>query len=155
MSFNEVSRIELNQDGTVTLFVNVGGFQVGTPVEISGHALQTNGVVATFRAVELMPAGAPEEGVIMVVRGVPAIGSTFTADEPIMVVAQVADVWITKLNLDTGDTKLSQGIMEAKQISGQVNARAAWNSDEQTYHSAYSAGSGITFGLGGDRRGDK
>ena len=48
MPFSEVPRIELSQDGTVTFYVNVGGFQVGTPVEISGYATQDNGAVATF-----------------------------------------------------------------------------------------------------------
>src|SRR6516165_3650652 len=135
MSHSEVPRIELNRDGTVTLFVNVGGFEAGTPVEISGHATQTNGGVATFRDVQLMPDGYSQEGVIMVVRGVPVIGSPFTADEPIMVVASAAGVWITKLPLDTGDKPLPEAIMTAKALTGQVNIRAAWNSDEKTYHS--------------------
>jgi hypothetical protein len=154
MSSNEVSRIELNQDGTATLYVNISGFRVGTPVEISGYATQTNGAVATFRDVQLMPNSDPVEGVIMVVRGVPVIGPTFTADEPIMVVAQVADVWITRLDSDTGDTELSQEIMAAKRISAQVNVQAAWISDELTYHSAYAASQSITFGLSGDHSGD-
>jgi hypothetical protein len=138
MPFSEVPRIELSQDGTVTFFVNVGGFRVGTPVEISGYATQTNGAIATFRDVQLMPSGDPEEGVILPVSGVPVIGSAFTADEPITVVARAADVWITTLDLDTGGKALSQEIEAAKARSGQVNIRAAWRSDEN-YHSVYSA----------------
>ena len=141
MAFSQVPRIELSQDGTVTFFVNVGGFRVGTPVEISGHATQTNGAVATFRDVQLMPKGDPEEGVILVVRGVPVIGSTFTTDEPITVIARAADVWIDKLHLDTGHQALSEAIGTAKAFSGQVNIQTAWNSDDKTYHSVYSAAS--------------
>jgi hypothetical protein len=141
MAFSQVPRIELSQDGTVTFFVNVGGFRVGTPVEISGHATQANGAVATFRDVQLMPKGDPEEGVILVVRGVPVIGSTFTADEPITVIARAADVWIDKLRLDTGHQALSEAIRTAKALSGQVNIQTAWNSDDKTYHSVYSAAS--------------
>ena len=141
MAFSQVPRIELSQDGTVTFFVNVGGFRVGTPVEISGHATQTNGAVATFRDVQLMPKGDPEEGVILVVRGVPVIGSTFTTDEPITVIARAADVWINKLHLDTGHQALSEAIGTAKALSGQVNIQTAWNSDDKTYHSVYSAAS--------------
>ena len=140
MGYSEVPRIELNRDGTVTFFVNVGGFRVGTPVEISGYATQTNGAVATFYDVQPMPPGDPEEGVVMMVRDVPVIGPTFTAEDPIMVVARAADVWITKLHLDTGDKALSEEIKTAKAQAGEVNIRAAWNSDEKTYHSAFSTG---------------
>ena len=141
MGYSEVPRIELSQDGTVTLFVNVGGFRVGTPVEISGYATQANGAVATFRDVQPMPSGDPVEGVIMVVRGVPVIGSTFTTEDPVMVVARAADVWVTKLHLDTGEKPLSEAILTAKALTGQVNIRTAWNSDEKTYHSVFSSAS--------------
>ena len=62
MPFSEVPRIELSQDGTVTFYVNVGGFRVGTPVEMSGYATQDNGAIATFQDVQLMPVGDPKEG---------------------------------------------------------------------------------------------
>ena len=138
MSHSEVPRIQLSDDGTVTFFVNVYGFDPGTPVEISGHATQANGAVATFHEIQPMPTTHdPAEGVIMVVRGVPVIGSTFTEEEPVMVVARAADVWITKLQLDKGEKRLSEAVREAMARAGQVNARAAWNSDEENYHSVY------------------
>jgi len=141
MSLSEVPRIELNGDGTVTLYVKVGGFDAGTPVEISGHATQTNGAMATFRDVQLMPVNSGQ-GAILVVRNVPVIGADgFKAGDPIIAVAQAADVWLTKLDSDTGTKVLSQEIMEAKQLSGQTNIQAAWNSDEKTYHSAFSSAS--------------
>ena len=40
MSNSAVSRIELNQDGTINLMVDVYGFDPGAPVEISGQATQ-------------------------------------------------------------------------------------------------------------------
>ena len=122
MAYSEVPRIELNQDGTVTFFVNIGGFRVGTPVEISGYASQTNGSTATFRDVVPMPEGDPVAGVIVVVKGVPVIGA-FTAEDPIMVVAQAADVWITTLDQDTGNMELSPEIKAAKALSEQINAK--------------------------------
>lgn len=138
MPYSAVPRIELNQDGTVTFFVNIGGFRVGTPVEISGYASQTNGATATFRYVQPMPESDPVEGAIVVVKGVPVIGGTFTAQDPITVIAQAADVWITTLNQDTGD-RLSPAIVAAKALSAQINPRAAWDSDETTYHSMYAS----------------
>ena len=139
MGFSEVPRIELSQDGTVTLFVNVGGFRVGTPVEISGYATQANGAIATFQDVQLMPSGDPVEGVILVVKGVPVIGSTFSPQEPITVVARATDAWITRLDLDLGEKALPNAIKAAKARSGQVNIQSAWKSDEDSYHSIYSA----------------
>jgi hypothetical protein len=139
MPFSEVPRIELNQDGTVTFFVNIGGFRVGTPVEISGYASQTNGATATFRDIQPMPPEyEPGEGAIVVVKSVPVIAGTFTEQDTIMVVASAADVWSTTLNQDAGD-KLSPAILEAKALSAQVNPRASWNSDGKTYHSMYAS----------------
>ena len=58
-----------------------------------------------------------------------------------MAVAQAADIWLTKLDPDTGEKPLSQEIMDAKQLSAQINIQASWNSDEKTYHSAFSSAS--------------
>ena len=74
MGYGQVPRIELNQDGTVTFFVIVGGFRVGTPVEISGYATQTNGAIATFQSVQLMPKSDPVEGVTLFVLGALLLG---------------------------------------------------------------------------------
>jgi Animal haem peroxidase len=141
MGFSEVPRIELSQDGTVTIFVSVGGFRVGTPVEISGYATQANGAIATFQDVQLMPEWDPVEGVPLVVKCVPVIGSTFAPNEPITVVARAADVWITTLDLDTGKKPLSKDLMAAKARARQVSIQAAWRSDEKNYHSVYSPAS--------------
>ncbi len=136
MAFSKVPRIELDKDGTATFFVSIGGFRVGTPVEISGYAIQTNGAVAKFRHVEPMPDGDPEKGVIIVVSDVQVIGPAFTAEDPIMVVARAADVWIDKLNLATGGKVVSEDVEAALAASTQVGIKIAWNSDDTTYHSA-------------------
>jgi hypothetical protein len=144
MPFSEVPRIELNQDGTVTFFVNIGGFRTETPVEISAYASQTNGATATLRWVEPMPPeSAPGQGAIVVVKSVPVIGGTFTEQDPIMVVASAADVWITKLDQDTGN-QLTPAIVAAKAASQQINPKAAWNSDGTTYHSMFASASGAS-----------
>jgi hypothetical protein len=141
MPNSEVPRIELNGDGTVTLYVRVGGFDAGTPVEISGHATQTNGAMATFRNIQIMPANSGQ-GAILVIPNVPVIGQNrFAAGDPIIAVARAADIWLTKLDPDTSKKVLSQDIMAAKQLSGQINMQAAWNSDEKTYHSAFNSAS--------------
>jgi hypothetical protein len=142
MGYSKVPRIELNRDGTVTFFVSIGGFRVGIPVEISGYAIQTNGAVANFRHVEPMPDGDREKGVIIVVRNVKVIGPAFTAQDPIMVVARAADVWIDKLNMATEGAVVSEDVAAALEasktlaVSAQVSFEEAWNSDDTTYHSA-------------------
>ena len=138
MPYSEVPRIELNRDGTVTFYINIGGFRENTRVEITCYACQTNGATATFRDVQPMPPeNPPGEGAIVAVKCVPVIGTAFTEQDPIMVVASAADVWITKLNQDTGDTEPSPAMTEARATFGQANPRAAWNSDEATYHSMF------------------
>jgi hypothetical protein len=138
MPYSEVPRIELNRDGTVTFYVNIGGFRKDTPVEISCYASQTNGATATFREVQPMPSESPPgQGAVVAVKCVPVIGPAFTEQAPIMVVASAADVWITKLDQDTGGTQLSPAVAQARALHGQANPRAAWNSDG-TYHSMYA-----------------
>jgi hypothetical protein len=51
MGHSEVPKIEL-KDGTITLHVQVPSFDAGTLIEISGHATQSNGTVASFYNVQ-------------------------------------------------------------------------------------------------------
>jgi len=143
MPNSEVPRVDIGKDGTVTFYVNVRGFPVDTPVEISGYATQTNGVIATFRDVQKMTKGkpndGPEAGVIMVVK-VPVIGSVFAADQPITVVATAADVWITELDFGENEREQSNALREAIELSRQVNVRT-WTSDGSKYHSVYEPAS--------------
>src|SRR5580693_2492822 len=52
---NKVNNIRLNQDNTISLDVSVDGFDVNSPIQISGEATQTNGAVASFYAVKTVP----------------------------------------------------------------------------------------------------
>ena len=100
MPNSHVPRIELNQDDTINLVVNVYGFDAGTPIEISGQATQANGTVATFYSVQNMPAS--EEGsAVLRVESVPAVPPTeFVAGFPVTVVVRAAEAWITTLEAD-------------------------------------------------------
>jgi hypothetical protein len=95
-SNSEVPRVELNQDGTINLVVDVYGFDTGAPIEISGHVTQDNGAVATFSCVVPMPPGGP----VNVARLPVVPDQKFVADDPITVVARASQVWITTLNAD-------------------------------------------------------
>ena len=44
-SNSQVPKIELNHDGTITLYVDVYNFEAGTPIEVSGQATQMNGAL--------------------------------------------------------------------------------------------------------------
>jgi hypothetical protein len=52
----QVPEIDLRDDGSLSLTVEVFGFAVGSIVEISGHANQANGAIATFYTVQELPA---------------------------------------------------------------------------------------------------
>ena len=51
----QVREIELRDDGSITLTVEVFGFAAGTLVEISGWATQANETIATFIVVQPLP----------------------------------------------------------------------------------------------------
>lgn len=104
MPYSQVPRIELNQDGTINLLVNVSGFDPGTPIEISGQATQDNGAVATFYSVQKMPPSGP----LYVARLSAVPPNKFAAGFPVTVVARAAQVWITALEADT-DSGALQG----------------------------------------------
>jgi hypothetical protein len=154
MAYSEVPRIALNQDGKITLYVNVGGFKPGTPVEISGYATQTSGAVATFQSVQIMPNPNdpndphydpnydPNYGVIMPVTDVPVIGPPFEPADPVTVIARAADVWITELELEAAGAQLDQPVQAAIARIREVNPKAAWDSVEGSYHSVYGSNYG-------------
>jgi hypothetical protein len=52
----QVRKIQLKEDGSISLTIEVFGFDEGTIVEISGHATQANVAIATFYVVQdLLP----------------------------------------------------------------------------------------------------
>jgi DNA-binding SARP family transcriptional activator len=96
MSHSWVPSVELNQDGTISLYLTVEGFDQGTPIEISGTATQTNGAVASFYSVQAVPAASSGQGAPMAVKSIPTV-SKFVDSDPITVIARAAEVWITTL----------------------------------------------------------
>jgi hypothetical protein len=119
MPNSEVPRIELNQDGTLNLVVNVYGFDPGTPIEISGQVTQDNGAVATFYNVQPMP----QSGPVLVPRLSAVPDKKFAAGFPITVVARAAQVWITALEADNDSAAL-----QSRVVSNPL--QAAWKGND-------------------------
>lgn len=107
MPHTQVSEIDLNDDGSVSFTVEVFGFAPGTIVEISGHATQGNGVIATFYDVQpLPPPGSPDSGSILTMTAEPS--AEFVAGDIITVAGQARAVKIWGTILD-GDPRLPPG----------------------------------------------
>jgi hypothetical protein len=124
MSNGEVARVHLNADDTISLEVSVHGFDEGTPIEISGQAIQANGAIASFYSVQEMPAHDEEEGATLTLRSIPPIPpNRFDAGFPITVVTRVAQTGITILSANTQ----SAGSVSAAPGSGLLHD--AWEPD--------------------------
>jgi hypothetical protein len=134
MSNSHVPRIELNQDGTINLVVDVYGFDVETPIEISGQVTQENGAVAPFYSVQFMPISTGESALLSVA-SIPVVpGINFTPGFPIKVFVRAAESWITTLDEDMGPAAL-QGHMTFGQLAAawkEVNTRSALSPDGQS-----------------------
>ena len=72
MPHSAVSRIELNQNNTINIIIDVDGFDKGTPIEISGQVIQDNGAVGTFYSVQEFPVG-PGKTATMTVPSISAV----------------------------------------------------------------------------------
>jgi hypothetical protein len=130
MGYSQVPRIRLNKDGTISLEVNISGFEEGTPVEISGQATQENGAVISFYSVFEMP---DEKSVLVTLDSVPVSApKKFVAGFPITVVAKAAETWITTL---VGEE--DPGISQSSATSVDSGVKAAWKANR--YSSAMSA----------------
>ena len=106
-SHTAVLKIELKDDGSISLTVIVFGFQAGALVEISGHLTQANGAVATFHDVQKLPPPAnPGDGSLLTVTAdPPAIADSsvnFVPEDVITVVGQTraVKIWGTVLHGD-------------------------------------------------------
>jgi hypothetical protein len=117
-SNTEVPRVELNQDGTINLVVNVHGPDPGTPVELSGHVSQENGAIATFYLVQEMPDAGPLR--VDHLQVVPA--AKFDTGIPVTVVARAAQVWVTTLSRDATATAT-----QSRVVVGGEQLQASWN----------------------------
>lgn len=121
-SLSAVPRVELNQNGTINLLINVYGFDPGTPIEISGQATQANGAVATFYSVQEMPDNG-EESATLPVKSISAVPpNKFVPGFPVTVVARAAEAWITTLEPDTGARALESRVNPG----GSELLQAAW-----------------------------
>jgi hypothetical protein len=121
---SQVPRIELNQDGSINIKVNVYGFDAGTPVELTGQATQANGAVATFYQVQATPAhDEDEESVALWVKSVaPVLPNKFDAGFPITVVVRATEAWITTLDGDPASGSVSEAV-------GAGALKGAWKTD--------------------------
>jgi|SRR5215475_10952558 len=110
MGHSKVTKIQLDQDGvTLHILVHIEDFEAGTPVEISGHAVQTNGAAATFHEVKEMPPGAGPISADFTVTVTAAPTEAFGVDRRIVAVAKAAECWFTTMKKDNG--QLPDGIM--------------------------------------------
>jgi hypothetical protein len=144
MPYSAVPKITLNEDDTITLEVNVKGFNVGTPVEISGQATQTNGAVAAFYSVQEMTANSGQ-GTVLTVGPIPAApGPAFAAGFPITVVARAAEAWITILEADpTGGSgnpqaQTASGDPQTQAVSGDSQPQAVSGTSKAAWKENYA-----------------
>jgi hypothetical protein len=129
---SQVPRIELNTSGTISLMVDVYGFDTGTLVEVSGQLTQENGAIASFRSVQPMPDHEDEVPARVWVRDVSA-ETEVNLDPalPITVVARSSVAWITVLGGEgqpgSGVSSRTQDPAGAGAIQGAWNSRGAWS----------------------------
>ena len=106
MPHSAVSRIELNQNNTINIIIDIDGFDKGTPIELYGQVIQDNGAVGTFYSVQEFPVG-PGQTATMTVPSISAAEpKVFVAEFPVTVVARAAEAWITQLGDDTAEGAL-------------------------------------------------
>ena len=103
MPHTEVPEIELRDDDSIAITVEVFGFEAGTPVEISGDATQPNGAIATFYDIQNLPPASPGGGSFVTVIAIPS--PEFVAGEMITVVGRAAKIWGTVLYEDRDDQR--------------------------------------------------
>jgi hypothetical protein len=98
MGYGKVTNVQIT-NATITLSVELEGFDVGMLVEISGTATQENLAVATFYGVKEMPATSDGKATVPVESAVDP--NTFDPGSPVTAVARAAAVWINTLDPDT------------------------------------------------------
>jgi Animal haem peroxidase len=100
MSNSQVPWVVLNEDNTISIEVNVSGFNSGDPVELSGQATQANGAIATFYSVQPMPVPNGSSAPIWV-KSIPVVGENgFDKGFPVTVVVRATEAWFTVLNTE-------------------------------------------------------
>jgi hypothetical protein len=87
MANSEVVRVELKEDGSTNLYLEVWGYDAGTPVEISGTIIQASGTAGSFYEVQQIPSHGRDVGVILMV----TVPTRLVTGEPVTAVVRVAD----------------------------------------------------------------
>ena len=99
MPNSQVPSIFLNQDGTISIQVDVYDFDAGTPVEITGQATQENGAVASFYSVQDVPAHADGQSASISVRSVPVVApNEFVPGFPVTITVKAALAWTVEMD---------------------------------------------------------
>ena len=101
MPLDRVPEIDLRDDGSLVLTVEVFGFEAGARVEISGSATQANGAIATFCDIQSLPPAESSGGSFVTVTASPA--TDFVPGEVITVVGRATRIWGTVLSGEPGD----------------------------------------------------
>jgi hypothetical protein len=123
-SNSQVPKVVLNQDDTISIEVNVYGFDAGMPVELTGQATQANGAIASFYSVQAMPEHDGDSGTIWV-KSIPlAASKKFDAGFPITVVVRASEAWVTTL-----ETAPDSGSHPSTGPGGPA-AKGAWESND-------------------------
>ena len=115
MSATNVPQIELQDDGSIVVTVELYGFeaQAGARVEISGQAIQSNGGLATFYDIQDFPAANPDGSHTLTVTATAL--QKFSADEnAITTIARAAEIWGTMLSRDPDPPKGIEAVWKAE-----------------------------------------
>jgi hypothetical protein len=103
MPHSRVTKIELKDDGTPVLTIEVFGFEAGDLIEISGSATQVNGAIATFYELQDLPAPGAGGGSVVTATAVPE--TAFAAADLITVVGRATKIWGTVLYAATDEQR--------------------------------------------------
>ncbi len=103
MPHTAVTEIELRDDDSIVLTIEVFGFDVGTTVEISGSASQENGAIATFYDIRDLPPAEADGGSFLTVTA--SLSTGLVPGEVISVVGRATKIWGTILCDDPDDKR--------------------------------------------------
>jgi hypothetical protein len=98
MPNSQVPAILLNSDNTISIQVNVYGFDGGTAVEITGQATQDSGAIASFYSVQAVPQHDDNDSATIWVKSVPVVApNQFDSHFPVTITVKAALAWVSQL----------------------------------------------------------
>ena len=92
-----VPQVHLNDDDSVTLVIQLVGFDSGSWADISGYITQGDGVFAPFSAIQAVPDPDPVNGASSVTVNVPKMGLVPGKDVNVITRATEVQLWPTAL----------------------------------------------------------